>query len=425
MKRRLTLSLLALGAAGQAFAGGYQVSVQGQKQIGMGHTGTALAWDASSLFFNPGSLGFLKKNSIVAGASFINSTVAYVGPNNSAYRAETQNPISTPFAAYGAFFLDKNKKLVLAAGAYTPFGSTVKWGEGWRGQFLLNELSLRAIYTNATVAYRINDMFSVGAGFNYAFGSVDLRRSADVNTGTATAPQYGQAQLKGDASGIGFNAGIHAQLTEELSIGVSYRSKVDMKVSGGDATIRTSSALLGSTFPASGATKFDATLPLPANTNLGIGYKVNKDLTLAADITLAHWSAYKELRFDFAENFGTGLSSASPRNYKDAFIYRVGANYQASKLIALRGGAYLDQTPVEAGYMTPETPDANRLGLTLGIGITPIENLSIDASLLFINGAKREQTQADINAAGTQTAALPGTYQQRAFAPGIQVSYAF
>ena len=91
----------------------------------------------------------------------------------------------------------------------------------------------------------------------------------------------------------------------------------------------------------------------------------------------------------------------------------------------MRGGAYFDQTPVQDGYMTPETPDANRLGLSLGVGINPIENLSIDASLLFINGFTREQTKADINAAGTNGDVLAGKYQLRAIVPGISVGYSF
>jgi long-chain fatty acid transport protein len=94
-------------------------------------------------------------------------------------------------------------------------------------------------------------------------------------------------------------------------------------------------------------------------------------------------------------------------------------------MLNVRGGAYYDQTPVQAGYMTPETPDADRIGLTLGLGIKPTENLFIDASVLFIMGMKRTQSDADINSAGTIDAVQAGTYQQRAFVPGIQVGYQF
>jgi long-chain fatty acid transport protein len=94
-------------------------------------------------------------------------------------------------------------------------------------------------------------------------------------------------------------------------------------------------------------------------------------------------------------------------------------------MLNVRAGGYFDQTPVQAGYMTPESPDANRYGLTFGLGVRPIENLSIDASLLFIFGEERTQSTADINSAGTQSAVQAGTYLQRAFAPGISIGYDF
>jgi len=412
----------ALGCTFQAMAGGYQVSIQGQKQLGMGHTGTALAWDASSIFFNPGSLGFLKKSSVIAGASFITSKTAFVGEGQS-YKTATENPTSTPFAAYAAFFLDKDKKFVVGVGANTPFGSTVKWNDDWKGADQLRSLSLRAIVTYATLGYRINDMISVGAGFNYAFGSVDLKRQASSISNSAG---YGDVRLKGNASGIGFNAGVHIKPTEKLSIGLSYRSQIDMKVEDGDATANVSNAALnGTTFPKTGKTKFAGTLPLPAVLSAGVAYKASEDLTLAVDVNFVQWSAYKELKFDFDSAFGGSKTSASPRKYKDAFIYRVGADYAVSKMLNVRAGGYFDQTPVQAGYMTPETPDANRIGLTFGLGVRPIENLSIDASLLFIFGEERTQSTADINSAGTQSAVQAGTYLQRAFAPGISIGYDF
>ena len=415
---------MAMLAAGTAFAGGYQVSLQGQKQIGMGHTGTALAWDASSIFFNPGSLGFLKKNSIVAGASFISSKVAYLGPDGQSYKAETNNPVSTPFAAYAAFALDKDRHWTVGLGANTPFGSTTKWDDNWRGADQLRSLSLQAIVTYATLAYRLNDMISIGAGYSYAFGQVDLKKRVSA---LYNGSSYADVQLKGPASGMGFNVGIHVKPTEKLSLGLTYRSQIDMKVKSGDATVNNASSITldGTNFPTNGATKFKATLPLPAVIAFGVGYQATDRLLLAADLNFVQWSAYKELKFDFDQSFGGSTSTASPRKYKDAFIYRIGADYKVMDMLHVRGGAYLDQTPVQAGYMTPETPDANRVGLTLGAGVQPIKNLSIDASLLFILGQKRTQSASDVNSAGTQNDVQAGTYQQRAIVPGIQATLSF
>ena len=52
MRKLLSLTMMALTTA-SAFAGGYRVSLQGQKQLAMGHTGVAVVNSAEVLFFNP------------------------------------------------------------------------------------------------------------------------------------------------------------------------------------------------------------------------------------------------------------------------------------------------------------------------------------------------------------------------------------
>ncbi|RDC64693.1 hypothetical protein [Adhaeribacter pallidiroseus] len=41
------------GLTAVTYAGGFQVNLQGQKQIGMGHTGVGLARDQASIFLIP------------------------------------------------------------------------------------------------------------------------------------------------------------------------------------------------------------------------------------------------------------------------------------------------------------------------------------------------------------------------------------
>jgi len=406
-----------------AMAGGYQVALQGQRQIGMGHCGTSLALDASSIFFNPGGLSFTKVNNVMMGASFIRSRVAYLAPSPSVYTANTESPIGTPFMLYASFG-KKESKLKYGLGVYTPYGSSVKWADDWKGYSLLQSLSLQAIFIQPTVSYKINDMIGIGVGFVYALGSVDLNRGIGAIN---TANGYASAQLKGSASGMGFNAGVHIQPTEKLSIGASYRSLVNMKVSGGDATFRNIPGFLqaNGTFPQGGTTTFDATLPLPAVASIGLGYKLNDKFLLAFDVNYSFWSAYKQLEFEYKDKVNGSNKSTSKRNYVDAPTVRIGAEYMATSNLALRGGLYYDKTPVELGYMTPETPDADRIGITAGIGYKIGERVNIDASFLFIEGRERDQTEEIVAEKQTTTDVLPGTYKLRVLIPGISVSFNF
>jgi len=59
MRKLFSLSLLTLASASM-FAGGYRVSVQGQKQLAMGHTGVAVVNSAEVTFFNPAGMFFFR-----------------------------------------------------------------------------------------------------------------------------------------------------------------------------------------------------------------------------------------------------------------------------------------------------------------------------------------------------------------------------
>ncbi|WP_242926142.1 OmpP1/FadL family transporter [Pontibacter vulgaris] len=413
MKSKILALLGGTLLSGVAMAGGYQVNLAGQRQIGMGHTGTGLALDNASIFFNPGAMSHLRENGVTIGGSAIFSKIAYraLEPGNT--EARTDNPAGTPFQVYGVYGI--TDKLKAGIGVYTPFGSTVKWGNEWSGRFGLEQLKLSAVYIQPTLSYKITEKLGVGAGLTYVLGSVNLQRSIPVQDQQGN---YGHAELDGDATGVGYNVGVYFAPTEKISLGLSYRSQVDVNVEEGDATF-TVPASLDARFP---DTKFEATLPLPATLTLGIGIKPTDKLTLAIDVNRVEWSAYKSLRFDYEEPVSRpapeGLVSENARNYEDSYIYRIGAEYKATDALALRAGAYYDSSPVQDGYLTPETPDADARGVSVGLGYNLSEKLSLDASFLYIN--KKERTDLSDKSGG-----IGGTYKAVAYIPGIGLNYKF
>ena len=100
------------------------------------------------------------------------------------------------------------------------------------------------------------------------------------------------------------------------------------------------------------------------------------------------------------------------------FIYRLGAEYAVSDKFQVRAGGYYDQSPVENGYLTPETPDANAIGLSAGLSYQLTEKLGIDASFLYLNRKKRTDT-ADLSGG------VPGTFKSVGYVPGIAGNYNF
>lgn len=408
MKTRHILAATALAACLSAGAQGYQVNLQGQVQQAMGGAGTAYMQDAAALFFNPGGASFVKENSVNLGVSPTISNIQFLD-RNTGQTARTESPVSYPFAAYALFGLKDSSKLKFGLAVYTPFGSTVQWEDGWMGRYALTRLQLQSIFFQPTVSYKITDKIGFGAGFVYATGKVNLQKDLPVVDASGKA---GHAELNGAAKGFGFNAGLYFQATDELSLGLSYRSRVNMKVDNGDATF-TVPASLSSNFPNG---KFSSELPLPDVITLGVAYKVDPDLTLALDINYVGWKAYDTLAFDYTNNTTSLADTKSARKYKSSPAFRLGAQYKLTEAFAVRLGLGYTISPVQDGYLTPETPDANRINYIIGLGYTFNKKFGVNASFQFTT-LKREDTNLETG--------LSGTYQTNVCIPGISLFYNF
>jgi long-chain fatty acid transport protein len=406
MRKIAMLTMLFAFVSFILFAGGYQVRLQGQKQTGIGLIGTPFAFGATSIFYNPGSLSFMKeKNSLSAGLSGIFSNVAF-RQKDSDYKAETDNPMGTPFYFYGASkVIDE---LAVGVGVFTPFGNTNKWDYDWNGSNLIKEISLSAIFIQPTVSYKINDKFGIGAGLDIVLGNVDLTKGiAD--------PVNGQVNLKGKATALGFNIGAFIKPTEKLNVGIDYRSKVNMKVEGGDVKFTEIPSSLATDFPESG--NFNAELPLPANLDFGLSYQLTEKFLLAAELNIVFWSIYDSLIIDFERNNEKLADSKNPREYSNSFIVRLGGEYKFSEKLIARAGVYYDPTPTNEDYFTPETVSLNQIAFTLGLSYMPVKNISIDLSYLQLEGLEADKMYEPEN--------FGGTYKTRAFIPGIGISYNF
>ncbi len=392
-------------------AGGFQVNLQGQKQTGMGHTGTGILSDASCVFFNPGGMTFLDSSiSLVAGASFIIPRTEYLELNPGTYTAEMEHHVGTPFEFYFSERDSSHPEFSAGLGVYTPFGSKAQWADDWKGQFIIREINLKTIFIQPTISYQLFRTIGVGVGVIIGTGDFSLRKGVPVQ---GLSGAYGEGNLDGHASGWGMNAGVYFRPTEQLSIGVSYRSEVSMRVKGGDAEFSVPN-YLSVYFP---STTFNAELNLPQVFNFGIGYRLSKKLRLAVDINRIGWSVYDSLQIDFKDNTEKLEDISSARKYKDVFIFRIGGEYKVNSKWMLRAGGYYDMSPVQDGYVTPETPDANRIGVTLGISIHVSSHLNIDMSLLY----NETQERTDVN----METQFGGTYKTKTVVPGIGFEYEF
>jgi long-chain fatty acid transport protein len=401
------LLLLMWLSPGIVYAQGFQVNLNGQKQIGMGHTGTGLLQDGASIAFNPGAIAMLPQNYIQAGISplLFKSGFNGAGTHDVAF---TKNKVATPFNAYGVWG-PKDTRWKVGMGVYTPFGGLTDWGNNWQGKYVLQSLDLKSIFFQPTVSYKLTNYLSIGGGFIYNYATVDLQRAIPISDSDGNA---GQARLKGHGKGYGWNAGVFIKASPEFTIGLNYRSEVKTNIKNGDAFFNVAQSAQPN-FPKPNT--FEAGIPLPQTASIGFGYTASPKLLLALDVNYVGWHSYKELAFDYASNTPTLQDTHSPRNYKDAYSVRGGAQYKTCDKIAVRAGGGYTSTAVNDGYVTPEVPDANRYYLTAGFGYKVNSKLDLDVSFEYEHLFSRTQTNIESN--------LSGTFKSNVYIPGVSLAY--
>ncbi|WP_438962058.1 OmpP1/FadL family transporter [Nonlabens sp.] len=398
-----------------AYAGGYRVSTQSNRQLAMGHTGVAVVNNADILFFNPAGIVHLEnKLNFSAGGFGVFSDVSYQNAEFGT-TAETDSPVGTPFYAYGSYKI--NEKLAVGLGIYTPFGSTVSWEPNWAGSHLVNEIELSAIFIQPTVAYQLFDSVSIGAGPIIAIGGVSFNRNAGRSLTNENGERSNVAIEDTGVLGYGWTAGLMFTPNDRFTLGFNYRSLINIDSTDGTASF--TNFPVSSLTPANGETGFEATLPLPAELTVGVSYKWDK-LLLAFDYNRAMWSEYESLDLVF----DNGTTSINPRNYKDASTWRLGAQYEANDKLTIRAGWYFDESPVQSGYFAPETPRNDSQGYTFGLSYQVNSKLAIDASFLYLRFKEVNESYDFFTDPGASTASsFGGTYKSQALIPGIGVTY--
>ncbi|TPN86004.1 OmpP1/FadL family transporter [Aquimarina algicola] len=415
--RKLLLLILFVSVTLVTYAGGYRVSVQGQRAMAMGHTGVAVVNSAELVFFNPAGLVYLEnKLNVSVGVSGIFTDVIFQN-EDLGISAETDNSIGTPLNIYASYMV--NDWMALGLGVYTPYGSEVTWPTDWAGSQLVNNIDLSSIYIQPVVSFKLSEYFSIGGGPIFVVGNVEFNRNAGRTT---TDINGNRSNVTIEDSGVtnwGWSVGAMFNPTENFHVGFSYRSEIIIESEDGEATF--SNFPNSPNAPQNGTDGFVAELPLPAELTVGLSYEYKKWL-FAFDYNRQYWDVYESLDINF--NNPRNPDSSNPRNYKNSSVYRFGVQYQATEKIALRAGYYRDETPVQPGFFAPETPRNDSDGFSGGLSFAVTPKLAIDASFFYLRFEEVDASY-DFGTNPTTGAREPfgGTYKSSAFAPGIGLTY--
>ncbi|MEE0978144.1 MAG: outer membrane protein transport protein [Muribaculaceae bacterium] len=448
--KKLLLSAALVAASLTANAEGYQVNTLSTKQTGMGHTGTALKLGAESMLFNPAGMAFMDNKidfsgsftAILPSASATNCSNFSMGQTQTFDGTfDSDNPASTPININLGFSIYDNLKAGVTF--YTPYGSGINWTENWPGA-LLNQKVKLAVYTvQPTIAWRITPKLSVGAGMTIGWGSVNLDKGlvsgamADMLLMQQGMPgMFGDivpasVNLKGTSQiALGFNVGAMYDITDQWTVGASYRSKMSMKVKAGTASVSYANELakgmLENQLGLIDQANFSAEMPCVSILSLGVGYKPITRLTLAFDAQLSFWKQYKQLDIEFAPEQLSVFDQHIVKNYRNAWMFHLGAQYELTDRFDLRAGLILDTTPVRKDNFNPETPGMTKLEPSVGLSFRPVKNFSIDASVLYVAGLGRDGASCEYaNMLTGQMDRFTADYSVSAWCPSIGVSLSF
>ncbi len=417
MKNPRTVVSLAVGAAlaglaSSAVAGGFAIGTQSGSGTGNAFAGgAAAADDASVAWYNPALMTLLPDRQ-VAGALHV------LKPSFKFQNNGSTSPIGTgeggdggdwAFVPNGFFTIAINPSLSFGLALNVPFGLKTEYESGWRGQFTALKSEIKTININPSVAYKINNMVSIGGGVSVQRIEAELTNSAG-GAGIST--------LSADDIGYGYNLGLMIQASPTTRIGAHYRSKIKYQLEG---TVGFSVAGV-----ANGDVRAD--LEVPDSASLSV-FQTLGNLELMGDITWTGWSSVKQLEVIRTSTATTlpGLPGASgstlstlPLNWDDTWHYAIGANYKLNPQTKLRVGVALDKTPTNDVDRTSRLPDQDRTWLAFGVQFKPTKT-----SILDVGYAHEFIKDANINNSQGAAGQLTGTFKNKADILSVQYSLSF
>ncbi len=255
-----------------------------------------------------------------------------------------------------ASFQFNHSNLWLGIGVSAPFGLKVQYDNGWFGRYDSIRSKLTTLNLQPSIAYKINDMISIGAGFDIQRMSADLT-SALPNL--APGLPDGLLDITGSDLAFGWNAGVLVDLGA-FRVGGHYRSHINHRLSG----LATFSGLLGPLAASNGSVRGFAPISTPDIATVSAVAGANGPARLLGSVTWTNWSRFQRIT---VENAAGQPFLDSEQHYRDTWTYALGGEYDVSPKYTLRAGAMYDETPTVDGYRTTRIPDGNRWWATAGV----------------------------------------------------------
>jgi long-chain fatty acid transport protein len=336
-----------------AHAGGFELIEQSPQGVATVGAQTAVANDASAIYYNPAGLAFQPGFGALVGGN-----VGYVSTQVDS-TGQTVSPQRTAAAPTVYVAQRLGKHWAIGLGSFANFAEHFKYPQDFNGRFLATFVDVTTGTINPVVAWRPIKQLALAVGLDVLIASVDLYQALNFGGGEGTA----HAGLTG--VGVGGNAGLMVEAYKQyLKLGFSYRSRVDVNFDG-KASLTVPPELQGMV---PGLLNSKLTLPFPHNFAFALSSRPVDRLILSADVHYTLWSALSTLTLNETAP-GTMMSTSAALQLHNSWGVRFGGElrFLDERLRFLLGVGW-DQTPVPTSTLGPLLPDTDRVLVGGGFG---------------------------------------------------------
>ncbi|MFT3734204.1 MAG: outer membrane protein transport protein [Rhodocyclaceae bacterium] len=409
---RSVASALPLLVAGAAQASGFQLLEQNASGLGNSYAGSAaVSENASIIFYNPAGMTRLQKREVSLGGNYIKPSYKFSndGSSNAPTATGTDggdagDPALVP-NGYGSVGLSDN--LFFGVGVSVPFGLKTEYSPDWVGRFQSLSFEIKTLNINPSLAYKIGDRVSLGFGLNWQRMEAEYRRMAAVVAPTTTVT------LNATSEGWGWNAGGLFKVSDNMDIGLSYRSKIKHKLQG----------MLLSSNPAA-ESMAEARITLPDTAILSIRQQLSDDWEMLGDVSHTYWSRINTVPIVRTSGASEGTTAQTlDAHFRNTWRVALGATQKLNSAWKVKYGVAYDQSPVRSTEeRLVSLPDNDRIWVSLGTQWKMDKNSTVDigAAYLYLR-----DTKVDNNQSSAGRGRVAGVYSGSVTIFGAQYSLAF
>ncbi len=412
--KHFTLKLTAAATLAAAFssaatAGGFMLTEQSVAGLGRSYAGAGIVGDdLSAVWYNPAGMSLLSGTAFQMGAVVADLDLPVTTENG-----QKENGRKHGVPVPSMYFVHQIKEdMWFGFGVTVPYGMATEYDKDWELGDKGCNAEVKTFDFNPNVAMKLTDTLSFGAGVSLQYVTAQFESTSAVYA-PGTTTQLGQARVRLNADGWawGGNLGFMWEPTENVRVGLAYRSQVNHKADGYLKSEVTSK--FGSVYYRS--EDGHAEMSGPHTITLTGTWKATQNLRLSGLVRWANWSSFQNLPIS-----GTSLYQATYASYysgaknlmgksdeeaaayaaskasgktapeykwKDSWLFTVGADYNINEAVTVRGGVGYEISPVDDDkYRSATIPDTDRLWLSVGATWRVNKQLQGDFGLAYLRG---------------------------------------